>query len=92
MEKDEADFIKILKAVEDGIKNGDCPDELIKLAKTPFEKAVCVEFFKLYQSFEKFKAESKTNMKWIKWIVVGTFTSVVPVLIIQVIKLIFRIP
>lgn len=85
MEEDDKEFLKILHALDDS--NGeDCPEELIKLAKTSFERAVCVEFFKLYKEFQSFKTETKTNMNWLKWLITGVFSVTVVTLLFQLVK------
>lgn len=83
MEKDE-EFLKILHAIEN--TNGDCPDDLIKLANTPFERAVCVEFFKLYKEVQAFKVKATTDMKWLKWLITGVFSVTVITLLFQLVK------
>jgi len=86
MSDNEDELLKILRAMEDGEEGGDCPEELIKLAKTPFEKTVCIEFYKLYKEFQSFKAETKTNMSWLKWLVTGVFGVTVFTLLFALVR------
>jgi hypothetical protein len=80
---DDKEFLETLRTLD---KAEDCPDELIKLAKTPFEKTVCVEFFKLYKEFVTHKAEQKSDMRWLKWLVTSVFSVSVITLLFQLIK------
>jgi len=47
----------------------DCPEELFKLAKTPFEKGVVVEFFKTHEKIEGIKKD----ISWCKWLIISVF-------------------
>jgi hypothetical protein len=51
----------------------DCPEELFKLAKTPFEKAVAVEFFALHKKLDEQTISSKKDINWLKWLIVSVF-------------------
>jgi hypothetical protein len=80
---DEEAILRILHEMEKG--SDDCPEELIKLAKTPFERTVCIEFYKLYKEFQAFKISASKDMKWLKWLIMGTFTITAFAFIIQLI-------
>jgi hypothetical protein len=80
---DDKEFLDSLRILDD---SEDCPDELIKMAKSPFEKAVCIEFFKLYKEFQEFRIKSNTNMKWLKWLITGVFSVTVVTLLFQLIR------
>jgi len=69
-----------LDAIINGAK-GDCPEDLIKLAKSPFEKAVVIEFFNLHKTCIKIKSE----IKWIKWIVISIFGLTAIATVVQII-------
>lgn len=86
MGNDDEEFLNILHVMENSKDDEDCPEELIKLAKTPFERTVCVEFFKLFKEFQSFKTETKTNMNWLKWLVTGVFSVTVVTLLFQLLK------
>jgi uncharacterized membrane-anchored protein len=79
----EEEFREILNALEGDSE--DCPDELIKLATTPFERVVCIEFYKLYKDFQSFKEESRNDRKWLRWLICGIFAITAFALIIQLI-------
>ena len=80
---DDKEFLDILRTLD---KAEDCPDELIKLANSSFEKAVCIEFFKLYKEFQEFKIKNNTNMKWLKLLVTSVFSVTVITLIFQLVR------
>jgi|YelNatPaOPRAMG01_1025707.scaffolds.fasta_scaffold373933_2 hypothetical protein len=69
----------------------DCPDDLVKLAKTPFEKAVTTEFLKLYQEVKQVEIEQEVNFKWLKWLTCGIFSVVGFSLLFEVIRFILHI-
>jgi hypothetical protein len=54
-------------------KYKDCPQKVFQLATTEFEKAVAIEFFNLKNRCDRID----TNMKWIKWLIMGLFTTIV---------------
>ena len=84
MDKNDEEFLKLVKLIEES--DGDCPEDLVKLAKTPFEKTVCVEFFKLYEELKTFKVKTATDSKWMRWLVTGVFSVTVITLLFQLIK------
>lgn len=47
----------------------DCPADLIKMARTKWQKTVAIEFLHLYKE----TLEIKTNQKWLKWLIVSVF-------------------
>ena len=47
--------------------------ELFKLAKTPFEKAVAVEFFALHKKLDEQTVSMKKDIDWLKWLIVSIF-------------------
>jgi hypothetical protein len=58
----------------------DCPEELFKMAKTPFEKAVAVEFFMLIKKIDQSDNERKKDniaikkdIGWLKWLICAIF-------------------
>jgi len=71
------DVIKIIE----GVRNGDCPQKLVELAKTPFERAVVVEFINVHELCIKMKNE----LKWIKWIVISIFGLTTIATVVQII-------
>ena len=79
--EEEEEILKIVRSMDN--KENDCPEELIKLAKTPFERTVCIEFYKLYKEFQSFKISTSKDMKWLKWLITATFGIVVLALAIQ---------
>jgi hypothetical protein len=83
MNKDDEEFLKLLHAVEQS--GEDCPEDLIKLANSPFERAVCVEIFKFYKEFQSWKAKTSTDTKWSRLITLAIFGSVVVGILLQVI-------
>jgi len=50
----------------------DCPQELIKLADSPFERLVAIEFVKFDNSLK----EVKNEMRWLKRICFGVLLAV----------------
>jgi hypothetical protein len=81
-ENDE-EFLKILHSIEDST---DCPEDLLKLANTPFERTVCIEFFKLYKEFQAFKTKAETNFAWLKWLIMGVFSITTISLVLEIVK------
>lgn len=51
---------------------GDCPEDIFKMASTPFEKAVAVEFFKNQEDRNIIKAKFDHVEGLIKGLVAGT--------------------
>ena len=88
---DDEEFYKWLKTADE-TEGYDCPEELVRMATSPFEKAVCVEFFKLYKEFTELKQDVKSNFKWMRWLVGSIFGTVILVLIVSVIKLFLGLP
>lgn len=80
---DDKEFLDSLRILDN---SEDCPDDLIKMAKSPFEKVVCIEFFKLYKEFQTHKAEQKADMKWLKWLISGVFSVTVVTLLFQLVR------
>jgi len=66
---------EFMKAMEEY----DCPEKIFALAKTGFEKAVAIEFFLMHGRMDK----SDNDMKWLKYLVKGTFAVVVLGLLAQ---------
>jgi len=65
------------KTFEEWIEEfGDCPEELFKIAKKPFEKAVAVEFFLVHKKIdernERF-TKVEGDVSWCKWLITGLF-------------------
>jgi len=63
---------------------GDCPEELFKMAKTPFQKAVAVEFYNIISKIDEHNnnrkreiAEVKKDISWCKWLTMALFGVVV---------------
>lgn len=82
---DEDEFLRLIRAIDNN-DSEDCPEDLIKLATTPFERVVCVEFFKLYKDFQAYKAQQNTNMSWLKWLVTAVLTTGAVTFIFELVK------
>lgn len=65
----------------EAIAKYDCPDKIFKLATTNFEKAVAIEFFLIHNRLDK----SDNDLKWLKYLVKGTFGVVILGIIAQII-------
>jgi hypothetical protein len=63
----EDDFKKLID------EYSDCPDEIFKLARTPFEKAVAVEFFALHKKLDEQTSSMKKDIDWLKWLIISVF-------------------
>ena len=50
-------------------QNGDCPELLIKMARTKWQKAVAIEFVRQARDTQ----EVKSDLRWIKYLVVSIF-------------------
>ena len=58
----------------------DCPEDLFKMARTPYEKAVAIEFFMLIKKMDECEAERKKqdavikkDISWLKWLICAVF-------------------
>jgi len=63
------------------LQNGnDCPEKLIKMAETPFQKQVAVEFVLVHKKIEERDerfAKLDKDISWCKWLSVSVFTIAV---------------
>lgn len=75
---------KATKAMEK-IDEEDCPEDLVNLAKSPFERALCVEFIKFVKEQATWKTEVTSNANWQKVISLAIFGAVVVGIIMRVI-------
>lgn len=55
----------------------DCPEKLIQLANTPFERNVVSEFISIESDIKEQFAKIKADMKWIKWLTVSLFAAII---------------
>lgn len=55
----------------------DCPTQLIRIAKTPFEKLVATEFVAVESKMGEEFAMIKTEIKNLKWLTLAIFVAVV---------------
>lgn len=67
------------------VKYGDCPEEIFKMAKSPFERAIAVEFFKN----EKEHAVIKSHLKLLEVMITAVFAIGAIGLLINVIPKFF---
>lgn len=58
-------------------KEEDCPQQLIKLAKTEWEKAVVVEFVEIESKIKEEFAKLKNEIKWCKYLILAVFAAIV---------------
>jgi len=75
---------EFLERFTKAIKNGDCPETLVKMAKTPWQKQVAVEFVLL----DKKLAEQEHDIGTLKKICWGIFMAVAIAAVVQVISVI----
>jgi len=62
------------KEFEELIKQyNDCPETLFKMAKTPFEREVAVEFFALHKKLDEQTLTMKKDIDWCKWLIISVF-------------------
>ena len=61
-------------------KYSDCPEKVFELAKTPWEKAVAVEFFQNSQE----RKELKNDIKWLKYLIQAVFGVTILVFVAEV--------
>ena len=54
-----------------------CILELVTLANSPFEKKAVVELASLEAKMKEELANIKTNIKWVKWLIIGVFAVIV---------------
>jgi len=73
--------VKVMKKIEEE----DCPEDLVNLAKSPFERALTVEFVKFAKEYEKWKFKMISDAKWQRLISMAIFGAVVLGIIMRVI-------
>lgn len=73
---DDNEFLKLLN------ESDDCPEKLIKMAKTPFQKQAAVEFVLVYKRIDS----HGHDIKMIKRITYGIFTLTAIACVVQVIN------
>ncbi len=71
--------VKVMQKIDEK----DCPEDLVNLANTPFERALCVEFVKFAKEYEKWKSKITSDAKWQKLIMTAIFGAVVVGLIMN---------
>ena len=54
-----------------------CILELVTLANSPFEKKAVVELASLEAKMKEELVSIKTNIKWIRWLIIGVFAVIV---------------
>lgn len=68
---DDKEFIKMMEG-----SDNDCPEKLIKMAESSWQKQVAVEFVLVHKRInernERF-AKIESNIKWCKWLIVSVF-------------------
>lgn len=64
---------EFLAKLADAEKNGDCPETLVKMATTKWQKQVAVEFVLMDKRVIKEKAQRDTEMKFMKRIMWAIF-------------------
>jgi len=84
---------KVSETMEALSKLKDCPEELLKLATTNFEKATVIELIEFNKKLEGSKSELsnkleglKKDVQWLKWMIKGLFLLTVIAVIAQVIN------
>lgn len=55
----------------------DCPNELIRLAVTPWEKACVIEFVEIETKLKETYAQLRNEIKWCKWLTVSLFAAII---------------
>jgi hypothetical protein len=63
----------------------DCPTQLVKLAESPFEKAVVVEFIEVESKVKEEFIKLKVEMKNIRWLLTGVLAVIVVNILVRVI-------
>jgi hypothetical protein len=59
----------------------DCPEIIIKTAKTAWQKEVGIEFVKFYNRFE----EMRNDIKWCKWTCVAVLATIAANIVMRLI-------
>jgi len=57
--------------------DSDCIETLISLANTDFEKACVTELIAIERFFDKTLTEIKTKLKYLEWMILGAFSTVI---------------
>lgn len=60
------------------VKRKDCPETLVQLANTKFERSVVLEFLNMDKKVERLFNE----LKWLKWLTI----SVLTVILLNIVK------
>lgn len=60
------------------VKRKDCPETLVQLANTKFERAVVVEFLSIESKIER----AFNELKWLKWLT----TTVLIVILLNIVR------
>lgn len=61
----------------------DCIETLINLANTDFEKMCVTEIIALERFFDKSLTEIKTKLKYLEWMLMGAFSTVIVTFILS---------
>ena len=82
---------KVSETMEALSKLKDCPEELLKLATTNFEKATVIELIEFSKKLEGSKSELgnkleglKKDVQWLKYLVKAIFTVTIVSVIAQI--------
>lgn len=57
----------------------DCPEAIFRMAKSPWQKEVALEFVKIHDKI----AELSNDLKWVKWLAVGVLMTIVVDIIVK---------
>lgn len=88
MSKDDIDHKKFLEAVNE---HGDCPEELFKMAKTPFERMTAIEFFNIHKKIDTYRNENKNEIKWLTWLTKSVIIIGITAFVYQIVCGLFHI-
>jgi len=83
---DDKEFLERVAKAE---KNGDCPEDLVKMAETDWQKQVAVEFVMMDRRYSSDKAERDAEMKFVKRIMWAIFGVTVLAWVSQLILRLF---
>jgi len=54
----------------------DCPEVVFKLAKSPWQKEVALEFVRIRKEMAESFAELRNEIKWCKYLCVGVIVTI----------------
>ena len=54
-----------------------CIHNLVNLAKSDFEKAAVIEFINMDAKVKEDFARIKTELKWVKWLIISLFSAII---------------